>query len=71
MRYIDRGPVCIRPQLVDIALSKPPLDSNVALCPSESREPFLKHCHARLCFRIVVRECVEEPDTSHPIGLLR
>jgi hypothetical protein len=57
--------------LVRIALGKPLLNSNVALCPSELREPFPKHCHARLYFRIVPREGVQASDPPHPVGLLR
>jgi hypothetical protein len=57
--------------LSSIAPGKPLLNSNVALCPSEPREPFPKHCHARLCYWIIVRECVQEPDTPHPLPLLR
>jgi hypothetical protein len=56
--------------LVEIALGKPLLNSNVALCPSKSRELSPKHCHARLCFWIVLRECVQESDPPHPVGLL-
>ena len=51
--------------------SKPLHISNVALCPSEPRERFPKHCHARLCYWIVVRECVQEPDAPYPFPLLR
>jgi hypothetical protein len=57
--------------LVGIAIGKPLLNSNVALCPSELRELFPKHCHARLCYWIVLRECAQEPDPPHAVGLLR
>jgi hypothetical protein len=56
--------------LVEIALGKPLLNSNVALCPSESRELSPKHCHARLCFWIVPREGVQESDPPQTVRLL-
>jgi len=59
---------CIRPQLVDIALSKPLLDSNVALCPSESREPFLKHCHARCASGSLSASAWRNPTHRTPLG---
>jgi hypothetical protein len=57
--------------LIGIAPGKPLLNSNVALRPSELREPFPKHSHARLRYRVVPRECVQAPDPPHPFALLR
>jgi hypothetical protein len=53
------------------APGKPQLKSNVALRPSELREPFPKHSHARLRYRIVPSKSVHASDPPHPVRLLR
>jgi hypothetical protein len=60
--------VCLH--LIGIAPGKPILNLNVALCPSEPREPFPEHCHAPLRYWIVLRECVQA-DPPRPVRLLR
>jgi hypothetical protein len=60
------GRVCLH--LIGIAPGKPILNLNVGLCPSELREPFPKHCHARRCYRIVLSECEQERDAPDPVG---
>src|SRR4029077_6755075 len=49
----------------------PPLNPTVGLFPSESSEPLPKHRYALLCFRIALRECVQESDPLRPVWLLR
>jgi hypothetical protein len=56
--------------LIGIAPGKPLLNSNVAIRPSELRESFPKHSHARLRYRIVPRKCVQAPEPPYPVGLL-
>jgi hypothetical protein len=60
-----------RVKLFGIAPAKPLLNSNVALRPSELREPFPKNSRARLRFWIVLRKSVKASDPPHPVRQLR